>query len=143
VTTAPVAYLEQLRKSYGDPDAPRRDFALAAADREPFARVRSDLSAIGPVLDDTDVNDDVCFTYIVGQQPPLVVKLSMVGPYAVVLSSRGELLTHPVLAGVLRKHGFILPSRDILESMVPISFPGRSEPATLYAALFEPEGSLV
>ncbi len=153
--TDPAAYVEQLRKCYGDLSSPRREFALEAAGREPFKGILDELSALGDVTDDTDVNCDVCFTFIVDVESPLIVKLSMVGPYAAVLSfgrdglaSRGMLLTPRNARHVddiftlLQYHGFILPTADVLQSSVPIAFPGGSQVATLYAALFEPEGEL-
>lgn len=97
--TALAAYVEELRRFYGDLSRPRRDHALDAAKRRPFKLTFDSLSSLGAVMDDTEINSDVCFTFVVELDSVLIVKLSMVGPYAVVLSfgpdglgNRGRLL---------------------------------------------------
>lgn len=145
---------EQLRRSYGSLSEPKRHFVLSAANRRPFEDVLAELSRSYPVDDDTDINCDVCFTFIVRGEQPLIVKLSMVGPYAVVLSfgadglGRGSLVGEPGdadgfagrVVSAVESHGFFRPSADQLETPVPIALvPGRAE-VPLYAALFEPEG---
>jgi hypothetical protein len=151
------AYEGRLRASYGDFRSPRLHFVMATADRQPFEGVLLDLAQVCPVEDDTDLNCDVCFTYIVRADQPLVVKLSLVGPYAVILSfgsdgyGEGSLVVPAQPAGttdearvfsVLNSHGFILVPADHLETLVPLALAKDRTEVTLYAALFEPEGEV-
>lgn len=149
-------YVEQLRRAYGDLNNPRRSFALDCLRRAPYKAVFAQLAQNVPAVDGTDINSDVCFTYILEWSPVLIVKLSMVGPYAVILSFGGNGLDVSaelhfpgeggeqgaclrVVGEVLAEHGFVLPSRSHLEHPVPMSIDGHSS-ASLYAALFEPRG---
>lgn len=76
-------YEADLRSAYGNFEVPRRHSVLQAVNRDPYAALRLELSAIGELEDDTDDNCDVCFTYFVRGDRLLIVKLSMVGRYAV------------------------------------------------------------
>lgn len=151
------AYEGQLRQSYGDFRSPRLHFVMAAADRQPFEGVLRDLAQTYPVEEDTDLDCDVCFTYIVRAGQPLVVKLSLVGPYAVILSfgsdgfGEGSLVlpSQPAgttdqarVASVLNSHGFVLVPVEHLETLVPLALAKDRAEVTLYAALFEPEGDV-
>ncbi|MFJ8579659.1 hypothetical protein [Micromonospora sp. NPDC093277] len=130
-----AVYREQLLKSYGSLTDPVFHFVWNVADRKPYGEVFRRLSSICPVEDDTDINCDVCFTFIVRCERVLIVKLSMIGPYAVVLafgpdglSSTAELVscsaedvrgtTEDEVLRVLRDQGFIFVPRDHLETMV-------------------------
>lgn len=155
----PAAYVEQLRRSYGSLTSPKFHFVQEVANREPFTRVLDELSELAPVEDDTDTNCDVCFTLILSSLLPLIVKLSMVGPYAVVLffgddglAAQGRLLSPDEPHGmgdvvekvfeILSNHGFVLPDADSLELPVPIALADDGGETTLYAALFEPAGAI-
>ncbi|SDP93678.1 hypothetical protein [Lentzea jiangxiensis] len=144
-------YEADLRKAYGDVAAPRRDFAREMVKRDPYSALLLDLSATGETEDDTDINHEVAFTYFVRGSRLLLVKLSMVGPYAVVLAfgedgcGAGELLSRPAgpfesrVLDLVQVHGLRLVPVHHLETPVPLAVvPGRDE-VTLYAALFEPE----
>jgi hypothetical protein len=155
----PAAYVEHLRSSYGSLTSPTRHFVLDTANRAPFTQVLRDLAELAPVEDDTDINCDVCFTLIMTGVPPLFVKLSMVGPYAVVLlfgddglADQGRLLlphrphdtgdlVEKVFA-ILLNHGFVLPDAGLLESPAPITLTDDDGETLLYAALFEPDGDI-
>jgi len=142
-------YEADLRKAYGDFTAPRRDFAREMVKRDPYAALLLDLSSAGDTEDDTDINHEVAFTYFVRGSRLLIVKLSMVGPYAVVLAfgvdghGRGELISRPGgpfesrVLDVVAAHGFRLVPAEHLQTPVPV-VPGRAE-VSLYAALYEPE----
>jgi hypothetical protein len=155
----PAAYVEQLRRSYGSLTSPKRHFVLDVANHEPFTQVLHELSELAPVEDDTDVNCDVSFTLVLASLPPLVIKLSMVGPYAVVLlfgddglAPQGRLLVPHEPHGmgdvvekvflILSNHGFIFPGTDSLEAPVPIALADNGGETSLYSALFEPEGEI-
>ncbi len=143
-------YEADLRKAYGDPTAPRRDFTREMVKREPYSALLLDLSSAGDVEDDTDINHEVAFTYFVRGNRLLIVKLSMIGPYAVVLAfgddghGRAELITRPAgpfesqVLDLVVAHGFRIVPAEHLTTPVPLAVvPGRAE-VSLYAALFEP-----
>jgi hypothetical protein len=143
-------YEADLRKAYGDLTTPRRDFAREMVQRDPYSALLLDLSSAGDTEDDTDINHEVAFTYFVRGNRLLIVKLSMVGPYAVVLAfgddghGRGELITRPAgpfesrVLDLVAAHGFRLVPAEHLETPVPLAVvSGRAE-VSLYAALFEP-----
>ncbi|MTE20615.1 hypothetical protein F0L17_16170 [Streptomyces sp. TRM43335] len=148
---------EALRRAYRDLSRPRFDFVWEAVEREPCADVLRDLSAVCPVEDDTDVNCDVCFTYIARCERVLTVRLSMVGPYAMAYATGpdgfGEV--SPVVApeqcagpgeaevlGIVARHGFLLPTVEWLEREVRIALREDTDSVPLHAALFEPDGDL-
>lgn len=148
-----LAYEEQLLKSYGSLTVPKRHFVQDVADREPFGGVFRELSEICSVDDDTDINCDVCFTFIMHSKQPLIIKLSMVGPYAVILSfgqdgfgkaalvssEQGAGTVEADIVSVVTAHGFILVPADHLESPVPIALAEGRVGVPLYAALFQPD----
>ncbi|MFD3466164.1 hypothetical protein ACFWWM_07310 [Streptomyces sp. NPDC058682] len=150
-------YEEQLRSSYGDLSSPHFQFVRnSVTNREPFDTILRELGHIGPVADDTDTSCDVCFTYVVNAARPLIVKLSMVGPYAVILTFGEDglgvgALVSPLghmgpaesdVASVLTTHGFTLLPSDHLEQAVSIALVEGRDQVSLYAALFEPEGQI-
>jgi hypothetical protein len=151
-----VTYEERLRAFYGDFRSPRLHSVMPTLNRHPFEGVTHDLAQLHPITDDTDPNCDVCATYIMRADQPLIIKLSLVGPYAVLLSfgpdglGKGTLIdpgqpsgtTEARVVSVLNSHGFILVPAEHLETPVPLALAtGRAE-VTLYAALFEPGGDV-
>lgn len=147
----------QLREAYGDFAKPDFGFVLKAMRNEAAAVVFRDLAKSYRVDDDTDVNYHVCFTYVVQLERQVIVKLSMVGPYALIAAidvdgregGRGVLIDEgrsasadeARVAEIVIAHGFSTLSADELSLPVPLSFSDRDE-ATLYAALFEPAGEM-
>ncbi|MEU3273967.1 hypothetical protein ABZ639_24280 [Saccharomonospora sp. NPDC006951] len=130
---------------------------MASAGHQSCEGVLHDLARDYAVDDDTDLNCDVCFTYIVRAARPLVCKLSLAGPYAVILAcgaddsgagslvspfQAGETADVARVASVLNSHGFMLVPAAHLETPVPLALVPGCEEVTLYAALFEPEGEV-
>ncbi|WP_144119106.1 hypothetical protein [Catellatospora sichuanensis] len=148
--------IEDLRTAYRDPALPNRSFVGAALDRLPYRDLCQELAALGPVEDDTEVNCDVCFTLVLPGPESLLVRLSMVGPYAVVLrfgetpAARRLLLPRRRGYGevaqrvlhLLTRHGLILLDEAELATRVPLALTGAGTDTTLYAALFEPDADL-
>ncbi|GAB4057929.1 hypothetical protein [Catellatospora paridis] len=148
--------VEHLGTAYRSPVAPNRSFVTAAVDRLPYRDLCHELAALGRVADDTDVNCDVSFTLVLHGPEPLMVRLSMVGPYAVVLHvgdalasgrlllprRRGNSETAQHVLHLLSRHGLILLDEGELATRVPLALTGPGTDATLYAALFEPEADL-
>lgn len=150
------AYEPRLVEAYGDLGAPSLGFVREAVDREPAGAVLRELSQRWAVEDDTEINYEVCHTYVLRGSRTVVVKLSFVGPYAVVVSlapgetGRGELVLAGPPAGsmeaevvsVVTAHGFSLVPANHLETSVRVALVEGCDAVTLYAALFEPEGDL-
>lgn len=148
--------VEALHLAYRSPERPSRSFVSAAVDRMPYRGLCHDLAALGPVEDDTEVNTDVSFTLVLRGPEPLLVRLSMAGPYAVVLPIGDTAATGPLLLPrrrglgetaqrvlhLLTRHGLILLDEGDLAIRVPLALTGPGTDATLYAALFEPEADL-
>lgn len=143
--------LRRVRHAYGDLDHPRRDFVLTALRQEPYRQVIDELALLETTLiDDTDVNCDVCFRYIIGPVV-LFLRLSMVGPY--VILERAKANGEPDLISrekdccsgleesiyrVLVRHGLHLTSDAQLADDIEINLPGVGR-STVYTVLFSPE----
>jgi hypothetical protein len=152
----PPIYERQLREAYGDFASPNFGFVWDAMSNEAAATVFRELAESYTVVDDTDVNYQVCFTYVVHLERLVVVKLSMVGPYALVAAydadgqSPGVLLDerHPASAAEARitdvvvAHGFTIIPAGELDCAVPLVIREDRDEVSLYAALFEPEGEM-
>ncbi|GIG01083.1 hypothetical protein Cci01nite_61760 [Catellatospora citrea] len=148
--------VEHVGTAYRSPVAPNRSFVTAAVDRLPYRDLCHELAALGRVADDTDVNCDVSFTLVLHGPEPLMVRLSMVGPYAAVLHvgdapasgrlllprRRGNSETAQHVLHLLTRHGLILLDEGELATRVPLALTGPGTDATLYAALFEPGADL-
>jgi hypothetical protein len=125
--------------------------------REPYSPLFDELARKFPVEDDTDINDDVCFTFLVTAARVLAVKLSMVGPYAVVMAVSSAEPDAPltVVPGpdaaandderavlrILGRHGFRVLTEEELERSVRFTLED-AEIVPLYRALFAFEGLL-
>jgi hypothetical protein len=72
---------------YGRPESPRFDFVDQIWRSKPYEAIIARLSGHGiAVVEKTDLNEDVAFTYELSQGDDLLVlQLSMVGPYAILL----------------------------------------------------------
>jgi len=129
------------------------DFVSAATRGQPYRDLVRDLSLEAGLTDDTDVNCDVCFSYVVEAEPLLFVRLSMVGPYALLerLGPDGgrELITtgkdcasgtERAVHHLLVRHGLTLPSAAQLAAPVELDLP-YVEDASVYHALFTQEGT--
>lgn len=145
------ALLADILTAYRDLHAPRRGFVRTAESQQPYQDLVVRLAALAPVVDDTDVNCDVCFTYLIGGDSSLLLRISMVGPYAMLEADRGAAgpgliasaadctsnLEQSLLA-LLTQHGIPLLSRPALATAVDLCLPGVPR-ATVYNALFAPE----
>lgn len=151
-----AAFHESIIRSYGSTTNPNWSFVNDIVSRDPYGGVAEELARFGEVEDDTDVNCDVSFTYLVRRpQRPISVRLSMVGPYALVLVVTSDDPDAPldVVAAVddadsaderaivelLDGQGFTVLSSQTLERSIPFSLDGEQF-APLYRALFSFEG---
>lgn len=151
-----AAYRECILRSYGSFDRPSWHFVAEVASRDPYVEIREEMSTFCDVRDDTDVNCDVCFTLIV-QPQGLVVRLSMVGPYAAifaietgkaelprVIASFGDCQTDSErsLFRILASNGFIALSEEEMRKRLPLRLVAGEETCSIYAAFFETESEL-
>ncbi|TYB60549.1 hypothetical protein FXF51_30475 [Nonomuraea sp. PA05] len=152
-----AALRECLIHTYGDLANPTWHFVTEMAARQPYADVLRTLRANGEVTDDTDVNCDVSFTYIARRKRYLTVRLSMVGPYAAILSSGEDghgpfqVISKPdqcvdaserMIFDVVDQRGFEILSRGELRAGTPITLRETGQASTVYAAFFEPDGHI-
>jgi hypothetical protein len=144
----------RLHDSYGDTNSPRRAFVLDPVRRDRYRAPTAELTTLGELTDDTDENCDVCFTYLVGTTPLLIVKLSLVGPYAlvqeigesansagrprVIASAERESPAVVEALRILAQYGVLPLSEAMLAEPVDLRLPDVPNP-TAYNALFAPE----
>jgi hypothetical protein len=89
------------------------------------------------VEQDTDPNDDVCLTFLIHTPQVLVVRLSLVGRYALVQGlNGGDELDR--IQRLLAHYNVRVLTEGLLAAPVPLRLNGRSE-VSVYQALFEPE----
>jgi hypothetical protein len=146
--------LRLVHEAYEDMDSPRRHFVRRAVQSDRYAEMRFDLRVQFHADDDTDINCDACFVYVVRSDPVLIVKLSMVGPYASLSVDHGregvaliesqddcvEELERSVYRLLTRHHVRVL-SRLNMAMPLPLRLPDVSR-VTVYSALFSPEEDL-
>jgi hypothetical protein len=149
------AFRESVVRAYGSLTTPNWAFVNDAVSRDPYGELARELVGFGDVADDTDVNYDVSFTYIVRRpRRPIVVRLSMVGPYALVLAVADDLdapttviataddtgsLGERAVVEFLAHKGFTLLDRETLER--PIRFTiDDAQVVPLHRVLFSSEG---
>lgn len=135
----PVALTEMLLRFYGW--GAERDFSQVwdVYSRRPYDPLLRDLMVVSDFEDFTDPNDEVSFSFATSGWN---VRLSMVGPYGVVLEGPTEGPWYPIVdsdggdlmqgLSLVKAAGFQLLGRQLLEQSVPIW----DEDITLYAALF-------
>ncbi|MFY0577710.1 hypothetical protein ACN28S_28415 [Cystobacter fuscus] len=144
--------IDVIRSVYGSFENPDFHFVSEALRQRPYKQIASHLERMFKTEEDTDANDDVSFGYILrghGQQE-WVLRLSMVGPYAVVLRLSGNGSAEVVSPGaptleeqalkllqVLSAQGIQVLSQDELMRPVTLSLyntdPGN---VRIYQALF-------
>lgn len=132
----PIAIAELLGRFFGRGDRPNYSGTLALIERDPYAEVREALAGRWRLTEYTDYNSDLSFNYSIEfSATGAEVRLSMVGPYAVVLSTTGEVTDIPEIAEVLVKAGFHLLDQPMLSR--PVSLWGPEYELPLYEYLFE------
>jgi hypothetical protein len=78
--------LAHVRESYGDVGSPNFSFVSKAIAEQRYSDLVSELRKKFQIEEDTDSNYDVSFGYILKKDSALwVLRISMVGPYAVLL----------------------------------------------------------
>lgn len=146
------ALTQDVQKAYEDVSAPRRAFVTAAELRQPYQALRADLATVvSELTDDTDVNCDVCFSYLLASSGLHFVRLSMVGPYAAVARLESDGAPEYITPGrgarseverdvfrLLESHGLQVLSESQLGTDIGLTLPDVRQ-AKVYNALFSPE----
>lgn len=143
--------LQDIQNAYEDVSAPRRAFALTATQSHPYRNLVADLEGIADLQDDTDINCDVCFSYILEANRLYSIRLSMVGPYAAIarVDAGGgvEFITADEfgLSEIERKITRLVEARQFqiltanqMSAVVDLALP-EVESVKVYNALFSPE----
>jgi len=134
---------------YGSYSSPTFFFQRIEVDRDDYKAVMADVRKIFDVREDTDLNIDVCFVFMLkADARRWVLSMSMVGPYAAVFRGIGDcgvsLVDTPSddslerdLFDILRKYSVDVLPRDVLETPCPLRLGYVRPPETLiYHALF-------
>ncbi|MFD2420481.1 hypothetical protein [Amycolatopsis pigmentata] len=151
------AFRECIVRAYGSPDEPDWGFVRGVVDRNPYRPLFDELALRFPVEDDTDVNCDVSFTFLITGKRVLSLKLSMVGPYATLLAVTGSDPDAPLqvvsrledcandderaVFQLVTRHGFRILTTEELETSTRFRLED-TDIVPLYRALFAFEGLL-
>jgi hypothetical protein len=133
----PSAVLELLLRYFGTAALPDFSAAIDIIARDPYRPLRGRLTERWSLEDSTDIQYDLGWSWWLGAGSRVVnLRLSFVGPYAVLLNSLGTATIYDddVLA-LVRDEGFLVLSREQLEAPVEIWSPEYG--GELYEFLFE------
>lgn len=79
----------RVSEKYGSMDEPNWGFVATAIKEKPYRQFIASLEDLGEISEDTDENDDVSFGYYIKTGAQLhSLRLSMVGPYAMLIQAR-------------------------------------------------------
>jgi hypothetical protein len=144
--------LARIRSAYGSLDQPEFHFVGRALNERPYNALIQQLEGAFSVEHDTDPNDDVSFVYLLSADGRRwMLRLSMVGPYALLLRLHEDHLVEVISprepsSDALEEQVFILLSgngirvlaKDELMRRVPLRlFNARPGNVRIYHALFE------
>lgn len=138
---------EMLTQRYGHGPYPDYGFILEEISRDPYGNIRRSLEGKYRVLDLTDPNSDASFVYVlIGHPEELTVRLSLVGPFAVLLSPRRsrstafrEVVADAWVEAILSIEGVSVLGKAVLGEQVSLC---PSVTVSLYEALFEFDSGL-
>jgi hypothetical protein len=143
--------LSQIRSQYGSLETPNFSFVNEAISGRPYEEVIAEIGKYFTVEEDTDPNNDVSFGYfIVRNRQQWILRLSMIGPYAMLLRQNGvekyqvlsttlEDLTgfEKQIIEVISEKGINLLDREAMSKPIAIRlFNTKEENARVYQALF-------
>jgi len=151
------AFRESVVRAYGSVDKPDWGFVNDVVARSPYGPLFDELALRFSVEDDTDINCDVSFTFLVTAERVLSLKLSMVGPYAVLLAVPSDDPDAPLqvisrleecandderaVFQLVERHGFRILTAEELETSTRFKLED-ADIVSLYRALFAFEGLL-
>lgn len=149
MSPVPERIREAMLRAYGSLDEPAFRFVGQALAERPYRGLLAAIARHGPVSDDTVPDDDVSFGVILDwADGRRVLRLSMLGPFALLLRLPPERPAEVVTAGTARgaerglvddlsAHGFELLDRATLDAPVALTLP-KTPPGEclVYQALF-------
>ena len=138
------------QEKYGSLSSPDFSFVEQSAERNPYSGLMRLLVKFLKLIDNTDTNDDVSFSYLLQKdERQWSLQLSMVGPYGLLMrvaEPSGEILTSASrdlgdverrIVDLLRSEGVQLLDRHTLEEPIALRlYNTEPEETRLYQALF-------
>ena len=138
---APPAMIELIVRYFGQGAWPDYSRTPAIIERDPYRRVRARLAERWRLEDLTDHNDDLGNEWwLQGDDGEWGVRLSFVGPYAIIVDSSGHAVEPLPVVEILDDAGFQLLGEELLSSPVTIWSPEWEAP--LWELLFEFDNGL-
>ena len=132
----PAATAEMVFRYFGVGSSPDYSATLGIISRRPYENVEEILAARWALTDLTDYNYDLGFVYALTDHQDLpTVRLSVVGPYAVIIDPQGRVVDTVDVAAILNSEGFEVMNKEVLELPVDIWKPEVG--GCLYEFLFE------
>lgn len=130
------AFVELLFRHFGCGALPDYSATVAIASRDPYRALREQLRSITGLDDSTDLNYDLGASWWFRRgDVSWNLRLSFVGPFAVLLRDPGEVVTADPMLDAARSHGFTVLSRADLE--IPVRVWEPEVQGSLYEFLFE------
>lgn len=134
--TIPAAIEEMVIRYFGNGEYPSYARTPHILQRNPYRRVRERFSRLSDVLDVTSIDSDLGPVIVFpGRSDKATVRLSLVGPFALVTGEAGQPINPPDLTDILVQECFQILDRDILERVVEYWSPVFE--GVLYELLFE------
>jgi hypothetical protein len=132
----PCAWLELLVRYFGT-TVPDYSATLLVAARDPYRQLRDRLVDASLLFEDlTDFNYDLGpVLWVTSGSQKLCIRLSFVGPFAIILDELGRPTSDGALQEILGLEGFLVPTPDQLEMVVECW--GAEHAATLFEYIFQ------
>jgi hypothetical protein len=132
----PAAIQEMVLRFFGEATLPDYSSTPDILARDPYRKVRNSLSSRFDLVEFTDVNVDLGIVLALGNhKDQATVRLSVVGPFALITNSAGQVILPRDLTRLLRDEGFQFLDRKTLELPVPYWSP--EVEVYLYECIFE------
>lgn len=131
----------EILSAYLSTDSPNYSFVMDRYNSQIYKEFISELSTIYSFEENTDLNYDVCLSLQVNIRKKLfVVQLSLVGKYAVILTSNGQLANKDDqikdLQNLLKKHEIVLLEKKELLDQIKFQLEDKLEDVPIYKILF-------
>ena len=131
----------EILSAYLSTDSPNYSFVMDRYNSQIYKEFISELSTIYSLEENTDLNYDVCLSLQVNIRKKLfVVQLSLVGKYAVILTSNGQLANKDDqikdLQNLLKKHEIVLLEKKELLDQIKFQLEDKLEDVPIYKILF-------
>lgn len=136
MTSLGCAWGELLVRYFGSGATPDYSATLSIHARDPYRPLRERLSSIVNIGDSTDLNCDLGASWwFMRGAVAFNLRLSYVGPFALLIQHPGQLPDHDVVLDEVRAHGFVALPMHVVDESVQIWEP--ESVGSLYEFLFE------